>query len=53
MTITVQWIGDFGVIITTCDWEDTDPIEFTRQQLIAWHDIDPLKHGFEPEIVEE
>lgn len=50
MSINVQWVGDFAVIQTFCDTETDNPIEFCRQQLIDWHGIDPLEHGFTPEM---
>lgn len=53
MMTKVYWVGDYATIQTWVDIEtETDPIEFTRQQLIDWHGIDPAKHGFVPDVEE-
>lgn len=52
MTI-VNWVGDFGVIVTTCEDATADAVAFTRQQLMDWHNIDPVVCGFIPETVQE
>lgn len=50
----VRWVGDYGVIFTYCEEGDDEyAIEFTRQQLIDWHNLDPYTHGFSPEILDE
>ena len=48
----VRWVGDFAVIYTTAPWaeSETDAIDFTRQELIDWHSIDPEEQGFTPEV---